>query len=432
MKTPRRAASLTRWVVLATVVAGVVGAAVYALRLARPGVTVTEVVEGPAVQAFYATGTLEPADREHPLRAAAAGYVQAPEKGKPYIDKGTPVRKGEVLAVVFDQGLQYAYDKAVADATEKRARADDAASPVLAELDAKASAFGEMLKAAEREFERYGTGIKSGAATQADYDKALDRLKTVWSQHEGYKAQRQEAKLKLVRELAEAESALKIATWNLEQMKVVSPTDGFVLDKPQQVGSKLAVNDLVVTVANTAPANLVMRAQVDEEDVTKVWQPGQAEKPQVVQMSLYAFADRPFRGRVTRIYPKADPERRTFEVDVAIDEPSDRMQAGMTGELMFVMAYKPKASVLPSQALQDGKFWVVRDGKLTAADAEPGLRDVQRVEVASGLRLGDRVVISPVGGLAVGQSVRVAEVMDPAAAAAMNKPKAKDIFRGGF
>ncbi|MDB5294946.1 MAG: efflux transporter, family, subunit, partial [Phycisphaerales bacterium] len=289
----RRAQSLTKWVVLAAVVAAVAVVAAAAVRFARPAVTVTELVEGPAVQAFYATGTLEPADREHPIRAPADGFVHGPAEagtakartadagaagGKPagvaaYVDKGDRVAKGQVLAVIYNEQFQQAYDRSAADAVEKRARAHEQTSPVLQEMDAKIAAYGELVGAATREFKRYGAGIEAGAANQSDYDRALDRLKTLVSDFESFKAQKLQAKLKLDRELAEAESALKTATWNLEQTKVVSPIDGFVLDKPQQLGTKVAVNDLIVTVADTSPGNLVMRAQVDEEDVTKVFPP---------------------------------------------------------------------------------------------------------------------------------------------------------------
>ena len=149
-------------------------------------------------------------------------------------------------------------------------------------------------------------------------------------------------------------------------------------------------------------------------------------------MSLYSFPDEVFVGRVTRIYPKADPDRRTFEVDIAIERPGPRMQAGMTGELAFEMASKERTLVAPSQALQDGKVWTVRDGKLTAADAAVGLRGVERIEIVSGLMAGDTVIISPVAGLTPGAAVRVGERMDPVAAAGLNKPKKKEIFRGGF
>ena len=148
-------------------------------------------------------------------------------------------------------------------------------------------------------------------------------------------------------------------------------------------------------------------------------------------MSLYSYPDRVFTGRVSRIYDKADPDRRTFEVDVKIEQPDERMAAGMTGELAFVIAAKDKATVAPRQALQNKKLFTVRDGKLAAVDAEVGLTSVERVEIVSGLNVGDRVVISPVGGLAPGQQVRT-EYMDPTTAAGLNKPKEKSIFRGGF
>jgi len=470
--TSRRAQSLVKWILLAIVLVAGVAGVLYALRLARPAVTVTEVVVGPAVQAFYATGTLEPADREHPIRAPVEGFIHAPPGDQPYIDKGDRVRKGQVLAVVYNEQFQYAYDKALADLTEKQARADAKSSPVLLELDAKIANYGELVQAAEREFRRYSISIEANVVAQADYDRALDRLKTVNAEFESFKAQKLQSRLLLDRELAEAESALKVATWNLEQTKLVSPVDGYVMDKPQQVGSRIAVNDPVVTVANTAPENLVMRAQVDEEDVTKVALPSQvmeaattpangpstgpstgpataappaappatgrgtspATSPvgQLVRMSLYAFPDQIFAGRVVRIYPKADVERRTFEVDIAIEQPNGRMQAGMTGELAFEIQSKAQTLVAPSQALQDGKVWTIRDGRLTDAQAKVGLRGVERIEILSGLQAGDVVVLSPVAELEPNVPVRVAERLDPRVAAGLNKPKEKEIFRGGF
>ena len=133
---PRRAQSLVKWIIVAALVVAGGVAAVFLLRLSRPTVTVTEVVEGPAVQAFYATGTLEPADREHPVRTPVDGFVHAADGGKPYIGKGDRVTKGQVLAVVYNEQFQQAFDKAYADVVEKRARAEEKTSPVLQELDA--------------------------------------------------------------------------------------------------------------------------------------------------------------------------------------------------------------------------------------------------------------------------------------------------------
>src|SRR5205807_2030871 len=122
-----------------------------------------------------------------------------------------------------------------------------------------------------------------------------------------------------------------IAEWNLDQQTLRAPVDGVVLDRPVALGTRVAVNDHVLSTADVRPENMVMRAQVDEEDITQV-RVG-PEHPQVVKMSLYAFPNQSFEGTVTKVYDKADPDRRTFEVDVTLNAPHPKMAPGMTGEL---------------------------------------------------------------------------------------------------
>src|SRR5690242_10655543 len=89
-----------------------------ALRVARPLVSVTEPVEGPVVQAFYATGTITP-DREYPIKSNVAGIVVDVRA-----DKGQRVRKGDVLAIVKNDELPLKLEQAKAELAEKRQRAD--------------------------------------------------------------------------------------------------------------------------------------------------------------------------------------------------------------------------------------------------------------------------------------------------------------------
>src|SRR3954453_13864056 len=103
----------------------------------------------------------------------------------------------------------------------------------------------------------------------------------------------------------------------------------------------------------------------------------------------------------------------------------------MTGELAFEVQSKAKALIVPSQAVQDGKLVLVRQGRLQVTDAAVGVKGVEKTELLAGVQLGDRVLISPATGLKDGQLVRE-QFMDPLAAAALNKPKAKELFRGGF
>ena len=154
--------------------------------------------------------------------------------------------------------------------------------------------------------------------------------------------------LELQRQLEVAKSALDTAQWNLSQQTLKSPIDGVVLDRPLSIGTRVDVNNQLMKVADIVPAKLVMRAAVDEEDIIKV------HVDQLVRMTLYSYPDRAFDCRVKKIYDQADPERRTFEVDVKLLQPDDRLSPGMTGELAFEMGSKAKAVVIPSQAVQKG------------------------------------------------------------------------------
>ena len=429
----RRAQGYVRWIVLAAVLVAAVGAAFVAFAAMRPTVTVTEPAERRVVQAFYATGTVSP-EREFPIRTPTAGLL-----ADVFVDKGDAVKRGQPLAFVSDPDLEAAVKQAEAELAEKRARADAKTSPVIQEFDSKVRFTKEMVEIADREQRRLRGLIETNAASQTDVDRAVDRLKLVSMEMATWQAQREAKVLELQKEVDVAQAMLDAAKENARRQTLVSPVDGVVLDRPVSQGTRLAVNDHVMRVADVRPGKLVMRAAVDEEDIVKVRV--DRDDPQLVQMSLYAFSPRPgereveqrvFEGRVLRKYDQADPDRRTFEVDVSLPETEARFQPGMTGELAFIMQAKERATVVPSQAVQDGGLFVVRERRLARVDdVRLGVSGVERVEVVSGLRPGERVVISPVAELAPGQWVRET-YMDPDAAAGLNKPKEKEIFRGGF
>jgi multidrug resistance efflux pump len=248
------------------------------------------------------------------------------------------VKKGQVLAVVVDPPLQFAVDKAKAELHEKQQLADDATSPPLMELDAKLKGSEALMGIANREFDRITRLVTEGsAATQTDLDRAMDRVKTLWSENESLKAQRAAKKLELQRMMDVAQAALDSAQAEFDKQQVKSPIDGAVLDRPISLGTRLAVNDHIMQIADVSPAQLLMRAAVDEEDINKV----RVDQP--VKMTLYSFAGEIFDGTVAKIYDKADPDRRTFEVDVKVDKRDERFAAGMTGELAFIMASKERA-----------------------------------------------------------------------------------------
>src|SRR3954468_23434752 len=145
----RRASAFLRWVVILAIIggAGAVGSQVL-YSLVRPKVTVTNPVEAPVVQAFYATGTLM-AEREYEIRSNAPGYIS-----EVLVDKGDRVKKDQPLAKVIEDSVQQRFDQAKAEREEKAKLADEKNSPMLKEYDARISAFSEILDIARREQKR--------------------------------------------------------------------------------------------------------------------------------------------------------------------------------------------------------------------------------------------------------------------------------------
>jgi multidrug efflux pump subunit AcrA (membrane-fusion protein) len=145
------------WGIFVAVVAAA-GAGVAAYCYLRPGVDVTEVIEGPVVEAFYATGTVS-AEHEYSVRSNVAGIIHLS------VDKGSNVKRGQVLGVVDNADLRFAVDQARAELTRKEKLADDASSPVLLELRAKLQASGEQLQIALDDEKRVTALLGHGATS---------------------------------------------------------------------------------------------------------------------------------------------------------------------------------------------------------------------------------------------------------------------------
>ena len=414
----RRAQGLVKLVIVAAVLCAAGAAALLTFMYMRPAVTVTRVIEGPVVQAFYATGTVQP-QREYPINTNVAGIVE-----KVLVDKADEVKAGQVVAVVTDSALIYAADKAKADLEQKQAFADEKTSPVLQEYDAKIKAAGEMFDVGSAQEKRLLGLAEKNAASWTDHDNAYEHMKTLWSELESLKSQRAAKLRSLQTDVQIAQAAVQTAQWNLHQQTLTSPVDGVVLDRPVSQGTRLEINGHVMQIANIDPQQLVMRAEVDEENIAHT-SPGQA-----VRMTLYSFPGESFKGTVKqRVYPKADPSRRTFEVDVAFAPADVRLRAGMTGELAFIEHTRDRALIVPAQAVQNGAVWTIRNGRLAKAAADLGIRSIERVEIVSGMENGQTVVISPIGDLREGKAVRIGSVMDPKVAADLNSPKATEVFK---
>lgn len=182
------------------------------ISLSSPTVKVVHPTTGPAVQAVYATGTVE-ATVMLPIAARSAARLVELN-----VDEGAEVAKDQVMARLEDNDLQ----------------------ETLTELEARE-------QFAHSNYERKATLLKEGAVTRQVYDQS----KSDW-------------------EAAKAAVARAQAQANF--MKLMAPAAGRVIRRDGEIGQLIPANQPVFWISCCAP--LRVTAEVDEEDISIV-KPGQ-------------------------------------------------------------------------------------------------------------------------------------------------------------
>lgn len=125
-------------------------------------------------------------------------------------------------------------------------------------------------------------------------------------------------------------------------------------------------------------------------------------------------SDEVFSGEVYAIEPKIDPVTRTLLVRALSPNKERKLIPGQFIRIALILETKQDAIMIPTMAVvpeaNDHLVYVVRDGKAEAVKINIGFRGAQRVEVLSGLSVGDTVVVSGIQQIKEGAALRVMAV----------------------
>jgi len=170
-----------------------------------------------------------------------------------------------------------------------------------------------------------------------------------------------------------------------------SQVSGFVVAKSVLQGQRVMAGEPLYRVANL---NTVwVEGEVFERDLQAV------RLGQSVSAELDALPDRPRRGRITYINPTLNPETRTTRVRVELANPGLLLKPGMYATLRWPGAVSSAALTVPRSAVfatgQRNLVFVKRaDGMLEPRDVRLGATSAARIEILSGLVVGETVVAS--------------------------------------
>src|SRR4029078_11564428 len=150
-----------------------------------------------------------------------------------------------------------------------------------------------------------------------------------------------------------------------------------------------------------------VRGEVNEEDVGEV-------KPRMkAKVQLYAYRTKTFTARVSSVKPAADPTTQRYTVILEMEDHTDNLMTGMTGEMNIITGTHKNALLVPTRALLVDQALIVKHGVVQKRTVKVGFRTLDFSEVMSGFSLGAHVVGGRQDRLHPGQPVRQRLIRPP-------------------
>ena len=169
-----------------------------------------------------------------------------------------------------------------------------------------------------------------------------------------------------------------------ENTVLTSPVSGVVTAKNYDAGD-LPSGLPVLTIEQQNPLKVIVNVNESEYPLVKRGMP--------VTVKFDTYGDEVFQGQVYLIHPTVDPNSRTFQVEVAITNRSDKVRTGMFARVNFNYG-TTHSVVVPDRAVQKQVgsgvryVWVYQGGEVELREVELGQRLEDRYEVKGGLAAG--------------------------------------------
>ena len=305
-----------------------------------------------------------------PIYARTNGYLK-----KWYFDIGAHVKQGELLAVIetpeVDQQLEQARSNL---------------------LTAQAN-----LELASITKTRYQGLLKSNAVSQQDVDNAVGTYNANNAIVEADKAAVQQY------------SAL------VSFEKVYAPFDGVITARNTDIGDLInsgSSSNVKTDLFHIAqPGKLRVYVNVPEEYSrgTKVGM--------TADLSLAEFPARKFQGKLVRTADDINLTTRTLLVEIDVDNPTGTLLTGSYAEVHLAVPTQASTFLVPVNTLlfrtEGLRVGIVKGGKVELTAVTPGHDFGDQIEIVSGLKSDDRVIINPPDSIVSGQEVQIVQATLP-------------------
>ena len=350
----------------------------------KPEVSVAQVqkmTSGEAEKLLSAKGYLK-SRRQATIGTKVVGRVQ-----EILVEEGSQVKKGQLLIVLEHNDLDAQLESRQATALRAKADIDEAK----ADLDYK-KAKGERARRLQNK--NMSVSTEELQQTNSAVEMAVAHLIAL------------EASSKL------QASQVREAEISVENMRIVAPFDGTVIERPADLGEQVTANQ-VLTLADLE--HMDVETDVAENLLSRI------VLGQPAEISVSAVPNKHYRGKLRQIIPTSDRARGTVKVKVEILDPDEHLFPELVATVRFLSDKSYQGVDVGKSHLFVPKSALFEEGGHTHA-WRVGLKDKIRkirvevvatndelARVESGLKEGDRVVLDPTQSLKDDEVVKISE-----------------------
>jgi Cu(I)/Ag(I) efflux system membrane fusion protein len=176
----------------------------------------------------------------------------------------------------------------------------------------------------------------------------------------------------------------------LKNLTLYSPISGYVMERNAFAKQRITPEMTLYTVADLSRVWVI--ADVYEYEAANI------HLNQPATFTLSYLPGRAFHGRVSYILPQVDPATRTMKVRIQLENPGNDLKQEMYGDVEFQARGARRLAVPQTAVLNTGDRQVVfvdrGNGYFEPRPVKTGEQLDSRVEIRSGLKAGERIVVS--------------------------------------
>jgi HlyD family secretion protein len=331
------------------------------------------------------------------------------------VQRGSRVRKGQLLAVLENADLSAASEQSKGEFEQAQAGYIATTAASLPEQVQKAELDAGSAKAAfnaqQTVYDSRKALFDQGALPRRDLDAAEVALAQARSQYQQAAKQlddlqkigKEQALKSATGQLSAAKGKYLGAQAQLSYSEIRSPIAGVVTDRPLFPGELATANQPLLTVMDTS--KLIAKAHIAASEASRL------KAGDAAQIELPGD-ENAIGARVTLVSPALDSGSTTVEVWVEAAKPDPRIKPGMTVTIAMTAQTVNEAIVVPAAALlknaDDAPYVLIAgsDGIAHAHIVETGIRAAEGVQILSGVNAGDAVITSGGYGLPDGTAIQ--------------------------